>query len=807
VSEKTIAVMRYNKILFFLLSVAFCSAAFGQNNPADILDSFSGKFITAIRTHDKQRAYLVTDKSVFTAGESIWFRAFLLNAVSQKTNTKSNFLFVDLVNEKDVVIKGLILDAVNKQFNSRIVLPDSIATGYYWLRAYTRQMAEGDTNNICVKPIYIVGITNDNNPGKSLKNRSNPDHIPTITFYPEGGSVITGVNSTVAFRASDINGAPVSIEGYVKDNRDAIIAPLTTNISGLGKFDFEPSGYKKYKAVFNWLGKEISFPLPSFNFYAGQVSVTKQSTGYKLRVLLGDSVYGKDVVTYLLGVSKDSLIFASIGKGLYEVNIDKEKLPAGIATFYLFDKDFNLLSERSVYIHDNNVRINVITDKNIYARRDKVTLNISITDAGQHPIPSLVAVSVIDSLFSDPRKPCTLPDAAYNQQAVDNMFLALHACLTDEETDLLMLVKNNTYQTLSKTINQPTAGDTDSLLYIKGLILNEKNEPSANKALTLFINSGGLVLYQDTTDNKGRFCFPFENYTDSMQFAIEVKNLNGRTQNAKIVLDTFRYPKLHTSVSLKQFWPLQTNLVKKYLNTIYGDKQSLPPVTVKYQVKAVNYNQLKRVSSNSAILTADDLDERTSVGNAVLKVGGMHLLNGFLVINGPTRMQAPDPTSEPMLLIDGVQVSLSADLAESSPVMSYLNSLNPKDIDFIEILKGPEAANYGVRGGHGVILVNLLSTRRELKLNGNNLKTFYAKGVSNPVLFPNVDYQQKDVKAATRSDNRSTLFWNGSFLSDDAHNTALTFYTSDIPATYKVTITGITVHGDFIYKTTTFQSQ
>ena len=789
-----------------MLSVAFCTAAFGQDTPEHILDSFSGKFITAIRTHEKQRAYLVTDKSVFTAGESIWFRAFLLNAVSQKINSKSSFLFVDLVNERDSVIKVVILDAVNKQLDSRIVLPDSIATGYYWLRAYTRQMAEGDVNNICVKPIYVVGKTNDNNPGKSLKKTGNPDRIPTITFYPEGGSIITGINSTVALRVRDINGEPLRIDGFLKDEHDVIITRLTTNTNGLGKFDFEPSGYRKYKAVINWHGKEISYPLPPFNFYSGQLSVTKQSTGYKLRILLGDSIYRKDAVTYLIGVSKDSLIFASIGKGQYEVSVDKEKLPGGIATFYLFDKDFNLLSERSVYVHENNVHIKVATDKNIYARRDKVTLNVSITDAQQVPIPSIVAVSVIDTLFSDPREQCTLPAMAYNQQAIDNMFLARYECLTDDERDLMMLVKNNSYQTFIQTIHQPTAGDTDSLLYIKGTVLNGKNEPSANKVLTLLSNSGGLVFYPDTTDNKGRFSFPFEYYSDSTQFAIEVRNLSGRSQNDKIVLDTFTYPKLHTPASLKQSWPLQINTLKKYLDAIDGDKQSLPPVTVKYQVKAVNYNQLKRVSSNSAILTSDDLDERTSVGNTILRVGGMQLLNGVLVINGVTRMSAPDASSEPILLVDGVQVSLSPNLNES-PVISYLNSLNPKDIDFIEILKGPEAANYGVRGGHGVILVNLLSTRRDLKLNGNNLKIFYAKGVSNPVLFPNVDYQQKDVRTRMATDNRSTLFWNGSFLSDDVHNAALTFYTSDIPATYKVTITGITIHGDFIYKTITFQSK
>ena len=809
---QNVTTMIYNRIFFFLLCVSLYTSSFGQDMHQQMLDSFSGKFMTAIRTHEKQRVYMVTDKSFFTNGESIWFKAFLLNDISHGISTKSRFLFVDLVNEKDSVIKQVILDAENKQTNSRIVLPDFIASGYYWLRAYTRQMAKRDVNSICVKPIYIVGRIDDNF-SDPLKKSINVDSIPTVTFYPEGGSVITGVNSTVALRISQLNGKPLGIDGLVKDSHDTIVARFTTNTNGLGKFDFEPNGYRKYRAIFNWHGKEISYPLPSFNFYSGQISVTKQSAGYNLRILLGDSIYRKDFLTYVIGVSKDSLIFAGIGKGLYEVPVAEKNLPDGITTFYLFDEGFNLLSERSIYVHDNNVHIRMATDKEIYARREKVSLNLSITDAGQHPIPSLVTISVTNTIFSDPGEQCPFTDTDYRKDAIDNLYLGRIECLTDDETDLMMLVRDNNYQTLSRIIHRPNTYDTDSLLFIKGIVLNKKNKPSGNEILTLLSNSGDLIMHTDTTDNAGHFCFPLENYSDSTQFALEVRNLKGNIENNNIVLDTFVYPKLNTPVSLKQYLPIHAKDIKKYLNTYYDaelineDKHLLPRVIVKEGKKVVNYDESKRVSSNSAILASDDLNERNSVGNAVLKVGGLHILNGYLVINGLTAMRAPDATSEPMLLVNGVEVAKSTDLGETSPDMSYLNSLNPKNIDFIEILKGPEGANYGIRGGNGVILVNLLNTQRDLNSGRSNVKTFYAKGISNPVPFPNKDYQLKDIKTTTSSDTRTTLYWNGDYLTNDVHNSTLTFYTSDIPATYKATITGITIHGDIIYKTIIFQSK
>src|SRR6516164_4214322 len=127
-------------------------------------------------------------------------------------------------------------------------------------------------------------------------------------------------------------------------------------------------------------------------------------------------------------------------------------------------------------------------------------------------------------------------------------------------------------------------------------------------------------------------------------------------------------------------------------------------------------------------------------------------------------------------------------MENSSPVLSYLHSLNPKDIDFIEVLKDGDAAAYGVRGANGVILINLLSKRRdEVSLDKNNMWTFYGKGVSQPVPFPDMSYEKKNKKTATSDDNRSTVFWNGNYLTNDANNQTFSFYTSDIPSTYNIT--------------------
>ena len=799
--------MCFKKLISFLLFIACTTFAKAQSANTNSLDSFSAKLITNIRATEKQRAYLVTDKSVYRAGEYIWFKAFLLNTVSQRISTKSNFLFVDVVSDEDKIINRVILDAADRLLNSRMLLPDTLTGGYYWLRAYTTQMAEKDTNDICVKPLYVVGKTNYNKHVIQKKNTANKDEIPTISFYPEGGNILPWIGSTVALHANYKNGAPLPVSGYIKDNHDTVVTQFTTNANGLAKFDFEPSGYRQYRAVINWQGKEVSYALPPFNFFTGQLSVSKKTGGYKLRVLLGDSIYRKEALTYLIAVSKDSVVFASIGKGQYEVNVDEQKLPAGIATFYLFNKDFKLLSERSIYVNANNVQANIATDKNIYADKDKVTLTISITDAAQQVVPSLVAISVSDSVFSSEQQQCNF-DNAFTPHSIDNLFLATNNCFNDSDIDLIMLTKNNTFQSVISNNNNPVMADNDSLLYIKGVVLNDKNEPLKDNIVTIISSSGNSFFSTDTTDNAGRFSFPFDKYPDSTQFTFDVKRLNGVKQNAKILLDSPAYPQLHTPLALKKYFTAEPKQTKQRFNVYYNtqftddEETKLPPVIVKDERNIPDYDVSKRVSKYSSILTSKDLDGSMGVDVAILKISGLQLLNGFLVMHGPSSIvNGIGPSSEPLLLVEGSDVS-----SGGSSILTYLHTLNPRDIDFIEVLKEADGAAYGVRGGNGVILINLKNKQQNIS-GKNNMHLFYVKGVEQPVIFPIVNYDRKNKKNAADDDTRSTLFWNGDFLPAAAGNPTISFYTGNIPATYHVTVTGITIHGDIIHKTISFKSK
>lgn len=78
-------------------------------------------------------------------------------------------------------------------------------------------------------------------------------------------------------------------------------------------------------------------------------------------------------------------------------------------------------------------------------------------------------------------------------------------------------------------------------------------------------------------------------------------------------------------------------------------------------------------------------------GNISVRIRGTNSING---------------SSEPLYIVDGIQISNSGGVTDVSP----LSTINPNDIESVEILKDASAtAIYGARGANGVILI---STKR-----------------------------------------------------------------------------------------------
>jgi hypothetical protein len=518
-------------------------------------DSLAGRFISDLRAGTTEKIFVQTNKNIFVAGEELWFKAWIVNSLSHKYFSHSKTLFVDLVNEKDIAVAQLLLNIPSQKTEGLIKLSDSLREGYYWLRLYTATIQKYDTNSVLVSPIYVA---NKKFPSTLLatpieqKVKLISTKTPSLLFYPEGGEIIAGTNTTIAIKAVDEYGNPIQLEGYINDNIDssALTWFKTDSTTGLGKISFFVSKSKNYAANFKWEKQLIKAPLPLINYYASQISIKEQTpTTLKVVVSQGDSLYQKGKQSYLLGINKDSLCFASVGVDMYELNIPTSYFPAGISKLLLFNEAQEVVSERTIYITKPKEEFFISTDKENYLTRDKVVLTLYKGDSVLHPNFTALSVSVNDN------NTVKEPTALINNQTTT----LLEPTKNYDVLELLsqpMIFKGKNYSKqaiANKIVIKQSSLPVDTLFSkINGRVVNRKKLPSANRIVTIYTNKGFYLFDTDTTNARGEFKFTIPPYLDSVAFTLQVSNLKGTKLDEKIVIDVSSpFPKFSTPLSLK----------------------------------------------------------------------------------------------------------------------------------------------------------------------------------------------------------------------------------------------------------------
>jgi hypothetical protein len=803
-----------NKILllFCVCLPGFYSYSQTEHNPD--IDQVAGQFVKMLRSDPKEKINFYTDKWLYQAGEDIWFSAYCLNTLSDRLIHTSKNLYVDLVNDKDSVISQALLNTWEYRTGSKLVLPLTMKEGNYWIRAYTARILREDSNRILVKPVYVL---NPRNPdpralsivrAKSIVEQSD-SLTPQMLFFPEGGSIISGTTATIAFQCQTQTGKPLDVSGYITDSRDSVVASFKSTLPGIGKFSFDAWNPRKYIAHIKWVNnRTLNYPLPRIEQFASQISVIDQSDQFfHVRISQGDSLYKKNISTHLIGISRDSICFAANGTDMYELNIPKNNFPRGKSVLFLFDEQGRIASQRAIFIDSSNVHISMVTDKAIYGPREKVKLDLGVSGADNHPINAFFSVSVTDDRLS---RQMTQQQGQHSYLNFDDIELlqSNSSALTEQmrkytpgELDLLMLVQKSQYSEwkydyrfVQDTTNS-REGDTN-ILSIRGSIMSKKNEPLIGYMVDLFSDQKDMFRI-DTTDDKGRFKFTLPDYDDGTKFNLKLTNLKGKAQEGKIIIENASFPLVKTPIILKNgFGPTELEAIRSFRahhqDTLSEGFQngSLSPVTVKTQKPpGSSYDESKRVSRFSYIITSENFQngDNFAVVNAVKNVPGFNVMSS---------MSLTHTGVQPLVVMDGViQSSVSGD------VNSYLMSLDPTTIDFIEILKGAQTAIYGIEGAGGVIIINSLKTRKDvLQIDEKGLATIYPKGYAKESNFSNPDYDKKEVKKDPFPDLRSTVYWKGKIITDAKGKASVEFFTSDEATTYTVSLMGVTTGGEMVYQ-------
>ncbi len=251
-------------IAILLLLIALCHlSSLGQTAIPDKLRAYN-------KTHVTEKPYLQFDKPYYATGDTLWFKAYLLKASYLTPSSKSIFLYIDIANDSNKVVKQYYFRAQSGSCWGNIALNDiEFPPGTYTLRAYTNWMRNWGDESFFYRRFYISS-TGENNwlvnsrlkvstsgTGQKMNARllfSNTDKIP-FAAKPIDLQVMNGDRrlyrqtlQTDNDGAMDINfniptknkGITLVAENQQKDKKAVI--PLILNCSENADVQFLPEG-------------------------------------------------------------------------------------------------------------------------------------------------------------------------------------------------------------------------------------------------------------------------------------------------------------------------------------------------------------------------------------------------------------------------------------------------------------------------------------------------------------------------------------------------------------------------------------
>ena len=103
----------------------------------------------------KEKLYLHLDKPFYGAGEKIWFKGYLVNAITHQDNAQSNFIITELINRSDSIVERKKIRRDSLGFHNAFTLPATLPAGDYYLRGYSNWMLNEDPDFFFSRNIKI----------------------------------------------------------------------------------------------------------------------------------------------------------------------------------------------------------------------------------------------------------------------------------------------------------------------------------------------------------------------------------------------------------------------------------------------------------------------------------------------------------------------------------------------------------------------------------------------------------------------------------------------------------------------------
>jgi hypothetical protein len=324
---------KYNKTTKIIISSVLVLLLAQTTGFTQGIEQVKNSFNQYRQRNVQEKVYVHTDKSTYLPGEIIWFKIYSVDASFHQLLNLSKVVYVDVIdNGHNAVMQAKIAMSYGTGSGS-LYIPVSLSNGNYTLRAYTNWMKNFSPDYYFEKNITII------NPLKSPDAEAKETAtVYDVQFFPEGGTLVAGLNSKVAFKVTAPNGNGLAAyHGAVINEHNDTVARFEPLKFGIGSFTFTPAANTSYKAVIKTSqGNKIVKELPTPN-NRGYVMRLKDN-GASLEVTVNSNNGGGEV--FLFAHTRQlvkAALSSPLNSGAATFSIDKSKLGEGVSHITIFN--------------------------------------------------------------------------------------------------------------------------------------------------------------------------------------------------------------------------------------------------------------------------------------------------------------------------------------------------------------------------------------------------------------------------------------------------------------------------------------
>lgn len=611
-----------------------------------------------------------------------------------------------------------------------------------------------------------------------------------LSFFPEGGQMVTGCMNKIAFKALNNLGLGEDVKGEIMTETGDTISTFSSSHKGMGYFNLTPlAGMKYVVKCRNEVGKEKTFHLPEAEENNRSLKISRNKGTLYISVLQSSLVSKSDsllLIVHQRGIPKYAHLWDN---NIGHLKFNLTEFENGIVHFLLAKNDGSILSERLFFndIHQQTESEALIESENLIPR-SKIVMKLNAQTPDGQPFNGNAVVSITDNRDVRPDTIHSILSTLLLTSELKGHIETPHwyfekgeSRKKQEALDQLMLTQGwrryNMQDVIEGNIQHPNTEHEESMSLKGKVTTNILRKGIKNTQVRITAPKVGMIEVTNTDPN-GYFNLKGFEFPDSTRYLVSAIS-KSKKDNVALQMQKDEYPEV-------------THILPVFSGKRNEDRYSY---ITKMENKKVLENGIRHIFMDEVIVTAPRIIMRTETQMVASKV----VTEEKLAKSGaPTLSMALNSIlgsygrgGDAGYVLDGCELT-------DDEAVQILNWMPKEVFGQVELLRHPAAIRYFLGARDVVILLYTKTggTEYNASWNPSNLAYITPLGYQQEVEFysPSYDIQKRQTNDM---DLRTTIYWKPNVIFKEG-KAEISFYAADSSVDYSILMEGISDKGDLL---------